>query len=320
MQALDEVDLQGRAQGDRRPARRQRRGQVDADQGAVGRRAGDQRRHLSCAARRSTSARPRRDRARDRDDLPGFRAGHAALDRAQPLPRPRADQGAALPQPDGHGAHGAGRRRAACKRVGIGKAIPASTPISSLSGGERQAVAIARAMHFDSDLIILDEPTNNLGVAETQGVLRFVRNAREFRTFVHLHRPQHPSRVPGRRPHRRDAAGQDRRRRHRPEGDFGRRGRGRDHRRFAGGGALRVVIARSGATKQSRGRGASLDCFASLAMTGNKNPLPLCERRGFLSDPHPADFFVAEASSGRASRVHLPRGGKAALISRAPCR
>jgi simple sugar transport system ATP-binding protein len=65
------------------------------------------------------------------------------------------------------------------KRVGIGKSIPASTPISSLSGGERQAVAIARAMHFDSDLIILDEPTNNLGVAETHGVLQFVRNARD---------------------------------------------------------------------------------------------------------------------------------------------
>ncbi|HEY1944514.1 MAG TPA: ATP-binding cassette domain-containing protein [Roseiarcus sp.] len=65
------------------------------------------------------------------------------------------------------------------KKVGIGKPIPPSTPIGSLSGGERQAVAIARAMHFDSDLIILDEPTNNLGVAETQGVLRFVRNARD---------------------------------------------------------------------------------------------------------------------------------------------
>src|SRR5580658_3136099 len=38
---------------------------------------------------------------------------------------------------------------------------------------------VARAMHFESDLIILDEPTNNLGVAETQGVLRFVRNARD---------------------------------------------------------------------------------------------------------------------------------------------
>jgi simple sugar transport system ATP-binding protein len=64
------------------------------------------------------------------------------------------------------------------KRVGISKNIPPTTPIGSLSGGERQAVAIARAMYFDSELIILDEPTNNLGVAETQGVLRFVREAR----------------------------------------------------------------------------------------------------------------------------------------------
>ena len=65
------------------------------------------------------------------------------------------------------------------RRVGISKAIPPTTPIGSLSGGERQSVAIARAMHFDSDLIVLDEPTNNLGVAETQGVLNFVRGARD---------------------------------------------------------------------------------------------------------------------------------------------
>ncbi len=65
------------------------------------------------------------------------------------------------------------------REVGITKDIPPTTPVSSLSGGERQAVAIARAMHFDSDLIILDEPTNNLGVAETQGVLNFVRQARD---------------------------------------------------------------------------------------------------------------------------------------------
>ncbi len=65
------------------------------------------------------------------------------------------------------------------KQVGISKDIPPTTPVSALSGGERQAVAIARAMYFESDLIILDEPTNNLGVEETQGVLRFVRNARD---------------------------------------------------------------------------------------------------------------------------------------------
>jgi len=65
------------------------------------------------------------------------------------------------------------------RQVGITKDIPPTTPISALSGGERQAVAIARAMHFQSDLIILDEPTNNLGVDETKGVLNFVRSARD---------------------------------------------------------------------------------------------------------------------------------------------
>jgi simple sugar transport system ATP-binding protein len=69
--------------------------------------------------------------------------------------------------------------RTLLKQAGIKKEIPPATPISSLSGGERQAVAIARAMHFESELIILDEPTNNLGVEETQSVLRFVRGARD---------------------------------------------------------------------------------------------------------------------------------------------
>ena len=65
------------------------------------------------------------------------------------------------------------------KQVGISKNIPPTTPVSALSGGERQAASIARALYFESELIILDEPTNNLGVEETQGVLRFVRNARD---------------------------------------------------------------------------------------------------------------------------------------------
>jgi simple sugar transport system ATP-binding protein len=64
-------------------------------------------------------------------------------------------------------------------RVGILKAIDPDTPIGQLSGGERQAIAIARAMFFEADLIIMDEPTNNLGVEEADGVMRFIREAKD---------------------------------------------------------------------------------------------------------------------------------------------
>jgi len=64
-------------------------------------------------------------------------------------------------------------------RVGIMKALDSRTPIGRLSGGERQAIAIARAMFFEADLIIMDEPTNNLGVDEADGVMRFIREAKD---------------------------------------------------------------------------------------------------------------------------------------------
>jgi simple sugar transport system ATP-binding protein len=47
--------------------------------------------------------------------------------------------------------------------------------VGELSGGQRQGVAIARAMHFKSKALILDEPTNHLSVKETDKVLGFVR-------------------------------------------------------------------------------------------------------------------------------------------------
>jgi simple sugar transport system ATP-binding protein len=47
--------------------------------------------------------------------------------------------------------------------------------VGELSGGQRQGVAIARAMHFKSKVMILDEPTNNLSVKETNKVIGFVR-------------------------------------------------------------------------------------------------------------------------------------------------
>ncbi len=57
-----------------------------------------------------------------------------------------------------------------------GVGINVDTPVSRLSGGERQGVAIGRAMHFESDLIVLDEPTAALALKEVQKVLDFIRS------------------------------------------------------------------------------------------------------------------------------------------------
>lgn len=60
-----------------------------------------------------------------------------------------------------------------------GVGIDADSTVAKLSGGERQGIAIGRAMHFDADLIILDEPTTALAIAEVQKVLDFVRSIKE---------------------------------------------------------------------------------------------------------------------------------------------
>ncbi len=55
------------------------------------------------------------------------------------------------------------------------KGLTANLNVSGLSGGEKQGIAIARALYFDAELIILDEPTNNLSLSETNKVLNFVK-------------------------------------------------------------------------------------------------------------------------------------------------
>jgi ABC-type sugar transport system ATPase subunit len=52
-------------------------------------------------------------------------------------------------------------------------------PIESLSGGQRQAVAISRAVYWDAKLKIMDEPTNNLGVPEQQKELELISRLRD---------------------------------------------------------------------------------------------------------------------------------------------
>jgi simple sugar transport system ATP-binding protein len=66
-------------------------------------------------------------------------------------------------------------------------------PVGTLSGGERQCVAIARAIHFGAKVIILDEPTAALGVKQSGVVLRYVAQARDRGLGVVLitHNPRH---------------------------------------------------------------------------------------------------------------------------------
>ncbi len=51
-------------------------------------------------------------------------------------------------------------------------------PIGTLSGGQRQSVAVARAVHFGARVLILDEPTSALGVRQAEIVLDYVRRAK----------------------------------------------------------------------------------------------------------------------------------------------
>jgi ABC-type sugar transport system ATPase subunit len=61
-----------------------------------------------------------------------------------------------------------------------------SEKIEKLSGGQRQAVAIARAMYWEAKLMIMDEPTNNLGVIEQRKVLDLIGRLRSERVPVIL--------------------------------------------------------------------------------------------------------------------------------------
>jgi simple sugar transport system ATP-binding protein len=72
------------------------------------------------------------------------------------------------------------RRQAtgAVAELGLTRVRSAEQSVSTLSGGERQSVAIMRAMHFGAKLLLLDEPTAALSVRETRNVLESITRVR----------------------------------------------------------------------------------------------------------------------------------------------
>jgi fructose transport system ATP-binding protein len=101
-------------------------------------------------------------------------AGNLFLGREQRRPGPL---GSVLRMLDG-----AGMRKQAKQQMnslGIGTLQNMGQAVESLSGGQRQAVAVARAAAFSSKVIILDEPTAALGVRESGQVLKLIESIRD---------------------------------------------------------------------------------------------------------------------------------------------
>lgn len=63
--------------------------------------------------------------------------------------------------------------------IGLSSMSNPKLPAENLSGGEAQSIKIGRALHFDADLLILDEPLRNLSVKESEKVLETVERTKE---------------------------------------------------------------------------------------------------------------------------------------------
>ena len=115
--------------------------------------------------------------------------------------------------------------------------------VETLSGGQRQGVAVARAAAFGSRVVIMDEPTAALGVKESRKVLELILDVKSQGPADRPHQPQHAARLRGGGPHPHPPA-RPPHLRHPSEGplDVGRRG---DHDRGdeAAGGRNRGLIA-----------------------------------------------------------------------------
>ena len=92
------------------------------------------------------------------------------------------------------------RSRAMLSELGLATIQNISQAVETLSGGQRQGVAVARAAAFGSKVVIMDEPTAALGVKESRRVLELILDVKRRGLPIVLISPQHAARLRGRRP------------------------------------------------------------------------------------------------------------------------
>ena len=145
-----------------------------------------------------------------------------------------------------------------------------SQPVETLSGGQRQGVAVARAAAFARRVIIMDEPTAALGVERVAPGARAHPRRQEARPADHPHLAQHAACVRGRRPHPHPSARAAADRRRSEEGDDVGRRCDDDRRVGAAGGRARRLAGR----RRLRGVGVS----GTAPAAARRRPFPAPRR------------------------------------------